>query len=262
AEMSETGVIHYRAFLEELRQLGYVEGKNLLIERFSAEGRLEQYRDIVAKVVRTNPDAVLAIGSSTLFSEFSAQAPAIPIVGYTPDPLRFGVVENLARPGRNITGVSPDAGIEIYGKRLGLLKEMMPTLSRVGLLIISDTYHQGIAAVLRDAAEKVGISLIGAPLERPYDETVYRHAFAAMAREAAEAIYVGDEPENYANQQLIVELGQEHRLPAIYAYGVSARIGGLIAYEADLRDLFRHAADQIGQILKGAKPGDIPFYQT
>jgi putative ABC transport system substrate-binding protein len=259
-EMTETGAEHYRAFLGELRRLGYVEGENLVVERFSAEGHREQYRDIVGKVVRSHPDAVLAIGSVLL--EFKAQTATIPIVGYSPDPLGAGIVRSLARPGGNITGVSPDAGIDIWGKRLSFLKEAIPRLSRVGLLVTSETYGQRAAAMLKEASEKAGISLVGAPLASPFNEIAYRRAFVSMVQQSAEAIYVSDETENYANQRLIIELAQEHRLPAIYAYRVITQIGGLMSYEADLPDMFGHAADQIDQILKGTKPGDIPFYQA
>jgi putative ABC transport system substrate-binding protein len=258
-EMSETGLAQYRAFLGELRRLGYVEGQNLVVERFSAEGHPERYREIVGEVVRRSPDAVLSMGSR-LLPEFRAQTATIPIVGYSSDPLALGVVQSLARPGGNITGFSIDAGIEIWAKSLGLLKEAIPKLSRVGLLVLTTPEGQRIAATVKEAADKIGISIVGAPVDGS-DETAYRRALATMVEEGAEAVYVTASA-SFTHRRLIVELVEKHGLPAIYPFHEYVAIGGLMAYAADVPDLYAHAANQIDQILKGTKPGDIPFYQA
>jgi putative tryptophan/tyrosine transport system substrate-binding protein len=261
SEMSETGAEHYRAFLGELRRLGYVEGENLVVERFSAEGHPERFREIVGEVVRRSPDAVLAISGPGLLSEFKAQTATIPIVGHSADPVGLGIVQSLARPGGNITGVSTDGGPEIWGKSLGLLKEAIPKLSRVGLLVMRG--EKSVAAVLKEAADKIGIAIVGPPLDEPIDETAYRGAFAEMVREGAEAIYVAPGTGAFfAHRQLIVELLEKQGVPAIYPFSAYVEIGGLMAYVADVPDVFSHAANQIDQILKGTKPGDIPFYQA
>jgi putative ABC transport system substrate-binding protein len=140
------------------------------------------------------------------------------------------------------------------------LKEAIPKLSRVGLFVPPTLEGQRGTALLKEASEKAGISLVLAPLDSPYDETVYRRAFAAMVQEGAEAVYVGEQAENWANRRLIVELAERHGLPAIYFYREFVDIGGLMAYETDVADRYRHAADAVVQILKGTKPGDIPFY--
>jgi putative ABC transport system substrate-binding protein len=115
---------------------------------------------------------------------------------------------------------------------------------------------------VKDASDKIGISLVGPPIESPFDETSYRRAFAAMVHEGAEAVYVGEQFENWTNRRLIVELAEQYKLPAMYATDDSVRMGGFIAYSPDWPELLRHAADQVDQIFKGTKPGDIPWYQS
>jgi putative ABC transport system substrate-binding protein len=260
SEINETDA-QYGPFMGELRRLGYIEGQNLVVERVSAEGRFEHYREVVSAVVRSNPDAVFAF-SAQLTLEFKAQTTTIPIVGGAADPVASGLVPSLARPGGNITGIAGGAGLEAWGKRLALLKEVIPTLSRVGMLIANTLQGQHGAAVVKEAADKIGVLLVGSLLESPFDETTYRRAFEAMVNERAEAVYVGEQHENWTNRQLIRELAKEYKLPAIYADDDNVRNGGLIAYTPDWPEVLRHAADQVGQIFKGTKPGDIPFYQS
>ncbi|HEV2550255.1 MAG TPA: ABC transporter substrate-binding protein [Stellaceae bacterium] len=260
-DMNESGSTPYHAFLSELRRLGYVESENLRIERFSGGGRAERYHELVSEVVRANPDAVLTT-SNNLLLEFKTQTTTIPIVGAVSDPVAFGVVSSLARPGGNITGVTVDAGIEIWGKRLDLLRQALPGLARMGYVVTTTPLGNLVAAALKEASSKAGISLVGAPLEGTFDASAYSRAFAAMAEAGAQAVFIGDEPENFSNRRLTVELAHQHRLPAIYPFREAVEIGGLMAYAIDFPDLFSHAADQIDQILKGAKPADLPFYQV
>ena len=259
SEINETDA-QYGPFLGELRQLGYIEGKNLAVERVSADGRFEHYREIVSAVVRSNPDAVFAF-SAQLTLEFKAQTTTIPAVGAVADPLALGIVPSLARPGGNITGEDAEAGLAMWGKRLGLLKEAIPTLSRVGLLILPDSLGQRGTAVLKEAAEKIGLSLVDSRLASPLDDAAYRRAFATMVQGGAEAVYVAAQAQHVTNRRVIVELAEQHSLPAIFANPVYVELGGLMAYSPDWADQFRHGAQQIDQILKGTMPGDIPFYQ-
>jgi putative ABC transport system substrate-binding protein len=154
---------YYRAFFEELRRLGYIEGQNLVVERFTAEGRTEHYPELVRNVVRTNPDVIFAI-TTRMVLDLIAVTTAIPIVCITPDPIATGLVANLARPGGNVTGVSNDAGLEIWAKRLQLLREAVPGISRLGL-IGSRAWSNSVAgAAVRDAVKEAGISLVGPSL--------------------------------------------------------------------------------------------------
>jgi putative ABC transport system substrate-binding protein len=260
SEMNETDDGMYGPFLGELQRLGYVEGQSLIVERFSAEGHPERYREMVSEVVRSHPDAVFA-AQVQLTLELKAQTTTIPIVGGGVDPVGFGIVPSLARPGGNITGVDGEAGLQTWGKRLALLKEAVPTLSRVGLLIVPNTYGQRGAAMVKEASEKIGVSLVDSQLASPFNEAAYRAAFATMVEERAEAVYVGSQYENWTNRQIIVDLAQRYRLPAIYGTDAHVEVGGFMAYTPDWRDLWRHAADEVDQILKGTKLRDIPFYQ-
>jgi len=259
AELTETGNRGYVAFFKELRQLGYVEGQNIAVERFSGEGRTEHYAELASKVVGRNPDLILT-HTSRLVLNFKAATTTIPIVGLMADPVRFGIVESLARPGGNITGVSTDAGQEIWGKRLDLLREVVPGTSKVGYLASRWNWESPIAiAALQEAAERLGISLIGPPLEGT-EEQEYRRVFEALTRSHPDALIVSDSAENLTYRRIITELAATSGLPALYPYREQATAGGLMAYAPDLLDLYRRAANNVRDILNGAKPSDIPVY--
>jgi putative ABC transport system substrate-binding protein len=263
AELSERTASHpaVRAFFGELARLGYVEGRNLIVERFSGEGRAEYYSELARDVVRRNPDVIFAEGNQML-TVFKAATATIPIVGPAVDPVGSGVVPSLARPGGNITGMSPHFDISIWSKRVELLREMMPRASRVALLASRHAWEtHPMGAEVRKAVEEEGMSLIGPPLNAPYNEAEYRRVLALMMQNGAEALIVGDLPDTFRNRALIVEIVEKGRLPAIYPWHEFVELGGLMAYGTDLADLGRHAAHQIDLILKGMKPGDIPFYQ-
>jgi ABC-type uncharacterized transport system substrate-binding protein len=263
ADMSEiTGLRHYLALFAELQRLGYVEGQNLIVERYSGEGRTERYAELVGDVVRLKPDVIFA-ASARLLQNFKSATATIPIVGLTADPVAYGLAANLAEPGGNITGISADAGLEVWGKRLELLRQAVPKLSTVGILNLRAARERPQTAAIREATERHGISLRGPPLEANAQDAVaeYRRVFAAMQLEGVEALLVPDAPENLTHRRLIVELAQIGRLPAIYPWREAVEVGGFMAYTYNIVDLFRHAASIIDRILKGAKPGKIPFYQ-
>ena len=254
AEMTDTGIPTFSALFKELRRLGYVEGQNIVVERYSGAGRTEHYSELANEVVRHKPDLILTI-SSRMVSNFKAATTSIPIVGLMADP--------VAHPGGNITGVSSDAGPEIWGKRLELLREAAPGTSRVGFLASRSVWESPFgAASLGVAAERMGISLIGPPLEGTLQEQEYRRVFEAMLQGHADALIVSDQAENFSrtNRRLIVELAATSGLPTIYPYREQAEVGGLMAYGPDLLDVYRRAAGYIDQILKGTKAGEIPIY--
>lgn len=260
-DMRENGAGHYSAFLGELRRLGYVEGENLVVERFSANGHFERFPEIVTAIVRSHPDAVLVI-TGDLLREFRAQKATIPIVAYTADPVGSGMIASFARPGGNITGISEYTGIEIWGKSLSFLKQAVPKLSRVGLLATDTPLGRRGEAMLTEAAGKLDASVVAPGIHSPFDQDAYGGAFETMIREGVEATFVGDDSRNFWHQRLIIELCEKHRLPAIYFYEAYVRNGGLMAYCANTPEMYRHAANQVDQILKGTNPGDIPFYEA
>ena len=180
ADLTDTGSPRFIALFKELRRLGYVEGQNVAVERYSGAGQTERYSELANEVVRHKPDLILTI-TSRMVLNFKAATTAIPVVGLMADPVAFGIVESLAHPGGNITGISTDAGPEIWGKRLDLLREAAPGTSRAGFLASRFVWDSPFGvANLRVAAERMGISLIGPPLEGALQEQEYRRVFEAM----------------------------------------------------------------------------------
>jgi putative ABC transport system substrate-binding protein len=247
------------AILEELTRLGYVEGRNLLIERYSGEGRAAHYPDLARLIIGQNPDLIIAI-ASVFILDVKAATSTIPVVGVMADPVRYGIVASMARPGGNITGVSVDVGMDQWAKRLQLLKEAVPQISRLGFLTPRNAWER-LSPVIREAALRNSVSIVGPPLENPTDEQQYQQVFAALAQEGADGLLVTDEAENFTYKRLIVELAEKGRLPTIYPYRQFVEAGGLMSYGIDISDLGHRVADLVDQILKGAKPGEIPIFQ-
>lgn len=258
----DSSVRAYKAFLEELRRLGRVEGKNLTIDRYSGAGLPANYAELARDVVQTRPRVIFTSGSD-MTRRLAAATGTIPIVAILTDPLATGLLTNLAHPTGNVTGAAVDAGIEIWGKRLGLLKEAVPGRSRVGFLASrSDWERAGRAgAALRDAAPRLGLTLVPCLVEGAADDRAYRQVFAAVAQRRVDALVVSEEAERFTYRKLIVELAQDGRLPGIYPYREYAELGGFMAYAVDLADAFRHGAAEVDRLLRGAEISNIPFYQ-
>src|SRR6266404_5411591 len=177
-DMGVNGIGIYRMFFEELSRLGYNEGRNLVVERYSGEGRTEHYADLAREVVNTHPDLILS-GTTRLALNFKAATTTIPIVTTTADPIAGGLVSSLARPGGNITGVSVDGGIEIMGKRLALLVEATSKLSNARFLVSQLNWERVLGAAVREASRRAGISLAGEPM-RSFNEQEYQRVFNSM----------------------------------------------------------------------------------
>ena len=260
ADMTEAGGNPlYRALFNELRRLGYVERQNLIVERYSGEGHQERYAELAREVVRTKPHLILA-ASTPLVLIFKAATNTIPIVGAMADPVAMGVVSNLARPGGNVTGVSVDAGLEIWAKRLQILQEVVPTAGKVGYLNLRSSWDLAQGRALQEAARRLGIALSGPPLEQPIQETEYRRVFGTMSHEHLDGLIVSDIADNFTHRRLIVSLAEIARLPTVYPYRTYFEEGGLMVYGSDLTALYGRVASYIDQILRGAKPGEIPIY--
>jgi len=259
-DMSEMGDNPgFQALFAELRRLGYIEGHNLVIERYSALGLKESFSELAATVVRQKPDLIFADGAR-LVRPLKLATTSIPIVGVMSDPVTWGFVENLSRPGGNVTGIALDAGIEMYGKQLEFLKELLPQ-SSLGYLASRGVWEgHPAAAAVREAAQRMGISLFGAILES-IQEAEYRRVFAAMKREGVAGILVSLQFENLTYRKLIAELARDSRLPTLFPYREYVELGWLMQYGPSLAEYFRRAAGQIGQILKGGKPRDMPIQQ-
>jgi putative tryptophan/tyrosine transport system substrate-binding protein len=258
-EITETTSLPFRAFFHELRRFGYVEGRNLIVERYSPErATVELARD----VLRSKPDVIFANGP---WVPILKPLTTIPIVAIMSDPVGFGLVDSLAHPGGNITGVSVDAGPEIITKYLELLKEAFPQASSVGVAVTRFPYpgrsHSRFREQLQEAAQRLGLLLL-VPRVEAHQETEYRGFFEVMAQQHAESLNVGTEVETWVHRRLIVELAEKYRLPAIYPYRDYVVAGGLMAYAPDDAELWTRVAGCLAQILNGASPADIPIYQA
>jgi putative ABC transport system substrate-binding protein len=259
-ELQETGNSGYRFLLKELRRLGHVEGQNLAVERYSGHGQTEHYAELAREVVAREPQ-VIVTNASRLVLNFKEATTTIPIVGLMADPIAFKIVDSIARPGGNVTGVSVDAGLDIWGKRLQLLREAVPAASRVGYLVSQDAWRTSQATAVRQATEQLGISLIAPLLEGTIEEAEYRRVFSAMTQEHAAALIISDQVEHFTYRRLIIDIADHNRLPAIYPGREYAELGGFMAYGIDNADMFRRAAGYVDKLLRGAKPNDIPIYQ-
>jgi putative ABC transport system substrate-binding protein len=250
----------WQRFFSELRRLGYVEGGNLVVEVFSAGGHFERHADVARQALSRNPDVIVAQGDPLVVVLRSATS-TIPIVAIMVDPLDSGLVASLARrPGDNLTGVSIDAGVEIWGKRLDILKQAVPSASRIGILG-TQLRPPNQPQLLQEAGKALGISLAEIYLSEVTAPEIER-SFATLAEQQPDAVVISPEGEFSAHHRLIVELAERHRLPAMYNFRSFVEAGGLMAYAPDISDLGRQLADDVRQIFDGAEPGDIPIYQA
>ncbi|MBV8118593.1 MAG: ABC transporter substrate-binding protein [Alphaproteobacteria bacterium] len=247
---------YWQAFWAELRRLGDIEGQNLTVERYSAEGRPKAYADLALDVVNRNPDAIVAI-SGPMSQTVSAATATIPIIASGFDPEHF---PNLARPVGNITGITVNVGSEINGKRLQILKEAVPLASKVAVLDMRAQWEGSEGQKFREPAQRLAIPLIPMLLEQSTPSEVQR-VFAQISQKRPGAIIVSDISKLVPHRQLIVELVEKSRLPAMYPFRDWAEAGGLMAYGSDFVELWRRLANDLHQVLIGAKPGDIPVYQ-
>src|SRR5260221_4377706 len=198
ALLTETGGgTAWRAFCGQRGCLGYVEGENLIIERYSAEGHHERYADLARQIVTRNPD-VIVTGTNPVVTAFKAATSTIPVVAFMLDPLHAGLVTSLNRPGGNLTGITLDAGIEVWGKRLEILKEAIPSTTRAVFLGMRGGWEGSSGQVLRDAAAQLGISLVFTLPEKGTPSEIER-VFAAMDRQRPDAVLVSGEGDLYAH---------------------------------------------------------------
>lgn len=248
-------------FFEELLKLGYVEGRNLEIVRFSANGRTDHFREIADEIVQSRPEIIVA-NTSPLVRTLKETASTIPIVGITADPIAYGLTKSLSRPDGNVTGVSVDAGLELWGKRLSIVRELLPSAGRVGFLTIRASWDGPQGQNLSRAAREMGINVLGPPLDDPVQPPEYRRVLNAMQSDRADAVIIGDAAPNYTYRKDIVALANDLRLPTMFPYRDFVEDGGLVAYAIDIRNLWRRAADCVDELLRGAKVSDVPIYQA
>jgi ABC-type uncharacterized transport system substrate-binding protein len=247
------------AFRQGLRELGWVEGQNIVIDYRFAEGRLDRLPDLAAEIVRLKVDVIVAAPSPPAAAAKNTTG-TIPIVMIgAGDPIAQGLIASLARPGGNITGLAYSVGQEIFGKQLALLKEAVPKVRRVAVLWnpAVPTLAPAIGEV-KVAARSLGVQLQLLEARGPND---FDSAFAAMARERAGALLVITDSVFTTHRIRLADLAARSRLPAAYTNRQPVDAGGLMSYGPSFPDLWRRAATYVDKILKGAKPADLPVQQ-
>ncbi len=250
--------LHKEAFLDGMRELGYVDGKNVTIEYRWAEGRYERLPDLAAELVRLNVDAIVAL-STVAARRAKDVTKAIPIIMVSGDPVETGLVVSLARPGGNITGLATFSP-ELSTKRLEVLKEIVPKVQRVAVLWHLDGPASAVAfKEIKLAAEAMGLKVqsLGVRGPTPISEVAFKDA----KKEGAAALLTVGNVLIRQHRRQIVGLALKNELPAIYDSREFAEVGGLMSYGANLADIFRRAATYMDKILKGAKPSDLPVEQ-
>jgi putative tryptophan/tyrosine transport system substrate-binding protein len=246
------------AFRYRLRELGYIEGQNLTIEYRTTGGPADRLPDLAVELIRLNVDVIVvpATQAALVAKQATRTIPIVLAAGV--NPVETGLVKSLARPGGNLTGLSVSGG-EVSGKRLELLREVIPKVSRVAVLL--DPTNPAHAVFWKDterAAEKLHLRLQRVTARAPEE---IEAAFWAMAKARAEALVVFTEPMLYAQRDRLADLAARNRLPTINMIKGHAEAGDLIAYGPDYRDLYRRVAEIVDKILKGAKPADLPIEQ-
>lgn len=246
------------AFRQGLRQFGYSEGQNIAIEYRWAEGKYERLPDLAAELVRLKVDIIVA-GIAQAARAARQATPRTPIIMVAVvDPVGFGLVKALARPGENITGLS-NLSPELAAKHLELLKQTVPKISRVAVLWnAANPIEVRLWRARQAAARALGLTLISVEVRGPQD---FSAALSAMASERPEALHLLGDPLILGHRSQIVEFAARHRLPIVSDVSEFTEAGGLMSYGVHLPDLFRTAARFVDRILKGEKPGDLPVEQ-
>jgi putative tryptophan/tyrosine transport system substrate-binding protein len=250
-----------RGFRQGLKEAGFIEGENVAIEYRWAENQLDRLPALATDLVRRRVAVVVALGSPNLAMVAKAATTTIPIVFLVgEDPVRFGLVASLARPGGNITGINLFNN-EINAKRLTLLRELIPTAVRAAVLVnpTNASIAETTAKDVETAAHALGLRLQvhNAGTSREIDAT-----FATFAGERPDALFVAGDPFFNSRRVHLVHLASHHRLPTIYASRAYPDIGGLMSYGTDVTDSYRQSGVYTGRILKGAKPAELPVVQA
>ena len=246
------------AFRQRLRELGYVEGKNIVIEYRYAEGKSERLPDLAAELVQLKVDVIVTTGPGATLAAKKASGTIPIVIASAADPVGTGLVSSLAQPGGNITGLSLMAP-DLDGKRLELLKEAFPKVARVAFLWQPGGARENRPLTDMEAAAKaLGLKLLSLEV-RSLDD--FEGAFARAKKERAQALITTTGGLINTQQRRVLDFAAKNRLPAIYHYSEFVEAGGLMSYGPDNTDLWRRAADFVDKILKGAKPADIPVEQ-
>ncbi len=247
------------AFRQGLRELGYIEGRNVLIVFRYAEGKYERLPTLAADLVREKVDVIVGAGAPAISAAQKATTTIPIVIGTAGDPVGTGFAKSLARPGGNITGLS-DLSSDLGSKLLDLLVSAVPRISHVGVLTNpGNSSHETILLSIRDTARSTGVKILHVTAQSPQQ---IENAFSMMAQQKVEAVIAAADPFFNVQMVRISELAAKHRLPSISGFLPFVEDGGMMSYGPDFSDNFRRAATYVDKILKGAKPGDLPIEQS
>jgi putative ABC transport system substrate-binding protein len=247
------------AFRQGLNETGYVEGQSVAIEYRWAEGRFDLMPDLVADLLHRRVTVIATPGTALGARAAKAATATVPIVfAVGEDPVKLGLVASLARPGGNLTGVN-FLNTELVAKQLGLLRELIPGMSRVAILV--NTTNITAETTLRAAEDAAGVAGLQIQVFNASTSREINAAFASLGREHPDGLFVGGDALFNTRRAQLVNLASRHALPAIYAERIFPEIGGLMSYGTDITDAFRQVGIYAGRILKGAKPADLPVLQ-
>jgi putative ABC transport system substrate-binding protein len=258
AASAEADKNRFAHFQRGMQELGYIEGKNIVIEQRYAAGQFEKIPELPAELIRLKVDVLVVYGDAAILAAKNTTS-TIPIVMTVhPDPVGDGIVASLARPGGNVTGLS-DLHTVLVTKRLEILKEVVPSASRIAVF-----FHAGNPTLLRqlkdiqDIAPAFRVTVLSVPVTGPDD---FDRAFTMMRKERAGALMVLGSPLIGLNRRQVIDLATKNQLPAIYTVSENPDAGGLMSYGTNFHELWRRAATYVDKILKGAKPIDLPVEQ-
>ena len=250
--------VYYDAFVQGMRDLGYVEGKNLVIEWRFAEGRLERLPELAAELVRMKVEVIVTHGNQNTRAAQKATSTVPIVIAAMADPVAAGFVSRMARPGGNITGLTLMSA-DVSPKQIELLHAVIPKLARVALLVNPlNSVHAAILKSTQAAAQSIGLKAF--PVEARSAEEVER-AFAMVTRERADVLIVAVDTVFIGQRRQIIGLAMKHRIPTMHAYREDVEAGALMSYGQNLAEFYRSAATYVDRILKGARAGELPIEQ-
>ena len=255
-EDESANAANLQAFRQGLQELGHVEGQSFAIEYRSAKDRPERFGELAAELVRLRVDVIVTRGEPAAFAAKRATSTIPVVMASSSAPAVSGIVSSLARPGGNVTGFHTLATSEAGGRRLELLREMVPGLSRIGLLWNpADTYTQLIAKATEAAARAPGVQLKSLEWQK---STALERVFETALMDQVDGLVVVEDYQTFSERVRIVDFAARSRLPAIYGLREYVDAGGLMSYGTDRRDLYRRCAGYVHRILNGTKPADLP----
>ena len=248
----------YQSFERRLRDLGHIEGQNIVFEYRNAEGEVDRLPDLAAELTRLDPSIIVSstVAATSAVKRATSTIPIL-VVAVNYDPIALGYVDNLARPGGNVTGLFFQH-LELLAKRFGLLKELLPSVSRVAVFSDSATTDQ--LEAVQAANRSIGVELQPLHLQNPpYD---FNNAFRVAALSGAEAIMVLEFAPIFRGRTQIVQLAKDNRVPTSFAFREYVEVGGLVSYGVNFSSMYRRAAEYADKILRGTKPADLPVEQS